>query len=127
MAKTDDKCPKCQGALVYSSGVKTCINCGDTPMSAGERQQWWRDNRKEIARDAVTIGVPATIAKWRIPKQLIATLHRGSPALLSKAAPAADPQGPEVHIPDLPDFKDSWTTEVQLKWFDIWTHFATKE
>ena len=120
------KCVKCGGVLVLSYGEVSCMNCGATPMTVEERRTWWRDNKKDIAKDVRELGAAAAITKWRIPKQLVGHLYRGQGAQLPKPSANAIAVQMVKQLPNLPEFKDTWGPDVQKKWFDIWFYLVTK-
>lgn len=120
MTNPSNICPKCKGTLLASYGIKTCINCGATPMSDKERLEWWKDNKALIAKDVKALGAKATIKKWSIPHQLVGTLTRWQKSKPPQVAAVSSKQHLNSALPPLPEFKDQWMPDVQKRWLDIW-------
>jgi len=124
MVQNNNKCPRCGNNLISDRGRPYCLQCGESPMTPKERQQWFRDNQAEMVRDLIAHGSDFVVKKWKIKPQLIGHLKRSSEYKEAyppgAPPPARGAKAGSNGIPPLPPWSDSWKPEVQVKWLEIW-------
>lgn len=128
-----DKCSKCGGNTLERDpeGDIHCWGCGTTfqqKVSYDDRllarHRFYEENKIAIVADVKSIGTSATAKKWKING---ASLHHVLKRW-EREAKAAQPEQDKVisktssdgRLPPFPVFSDSWTPEVQLKWFELY-------
>ena len=74
MVTSNDICPKCGGKILTNYTERTCINCGNSPMTPEERHTFYKAHEQEMIKDLDVLDPPALIKKWSIPVQIISHL-----------------------------------------------------
>lgn len=108
----DHKCPRCRTASLVNG---KCLSCGHKKRSAEELRKLIEANAEEIAQDYSMFGASKVYEKWDISAS---TLYRIPQVrnYMKKPRTKRSPDG----IPPFPIFSDSWASDVQLKWLEIW-------
>lgn len=119
---------KC-GAIAEDTTAKDPFHQGEVPvlkpgrdeweaLSKLERHEWFEVNRARILVDVERYGYSKAREKWDIvPATWSLTMRRWGVALVRQTW---EPRRPENVGPQLPEFSNDWTPEVQLKWLEIY-------
>ena len=106
------KCPRCRtNSLVNGE----CLSCGWKRTPPEEQRKYIEANADEIAIDYANMGSIKVREKWGISNSALYRIPQVR-AFMHKPRTKRSPDG----IPPLPLFSDSWASEVQLKWLEIW-------
>lgn len=113
------RCPKCKSNnLVKEDGRQKCLSCGYEIVSKREKHAFIIANAKEIANDYLELGYEKTIYKWRISKTALYAIPEIKEVRIQRPQLYVKPT--DGQMPDLPQFSNEWSSEVQLKWLEIW-------
>jgi len=114
-------CDKCGGKIIKSDGEYQCLNCGELWRSTAQKRDFFDSHKIEILKDVAVMGRTAAADKWRTSSgSLHGILKRwiGGTADAPLVTPAASIV---VEIPEFPVFDNTWSDEVKLAWFDIYS------
>lgn len=94
------------------------------------RRQWFRDNKKEMIDDLLSLGKDAFLKKWKVTPKLISPLKRDKyykqkAAQAPSAAARVPLKEPGDKLPALPPWNDNWAPEVQVRWLSVYETLIT--
>lgn len=98
----------------------------DRPKDQKGRLKWYKDHKKEMIDDLITMGKKAFLKKWSVPPQLLSHLQSDEYYEERKAPPAKSRLGTDT-LPPLPSWNDNWAPEVQVRWLTIYEKLISKE
>jgi len=126
MTTEPTRCEHCNGQIVKEHDRLFCLQCGRDAMTRWGRAKWFKAHKEEMIEDLLKMGREKTMAKWRLTPQGLGFLTR-DPLYKEKAGvkePAATAQ--DNQLPPLPEWRDNWDPEVQVKWLEAWMEARAK-
>lgn len=135
-------CERCStGSVVFHEDYTThglvgewrCSTCEKIYLPKSERQKYMDLNYNDILKDLVELGYTGTLKKHPVKPVELKELKIKHAKLLGKLRRQFDkderirvsreinpiPQNLRGNHPGLPEWKDEWDKEVQLKWLEI--------
>ncbi|MCJ7576487.1 MAG: hypothetical protein MUO80_07455 [Dehalococcoidia bacterium] len=147
------KCPKCKTRTLVREGEDlVCSQChehfpaptgghipingrrkkakkaklGRSPQQSASKHAYYESNKQQMVTDLLTFGRMPTRKKWNISPSTLSTLEKRWLTPDQKAILDNMTFRPEIQLPQLPEFSNSWDPQVQVKWLEIYGELLKK-
>lgn len=121
------RCPHCGGTFMVDEDGNKCTACSRVVKGNITKGLYYEYNKDAILADIKLIGRRDTSRKWKIPQgsfsRLLTRWSKNGAYDLAPAGRKSRAAGPF----GLPAWSDSWGTELQLKWLDIFLYLKIKD
>lgn len=118
-------CPHCKLNNLMKEGKKRiCLSCGREVKNATEKHKFIELNEEEIVQDYLVRGCSETTRKWGISTSTLYRLEGIREIMGQRHLANMDNHR---HLPQMPEFSNEWTSDVQMKWLEIYSVLLDKE
>lgn len=119
------KCPRCSSRMIPDGMEIKCLSCGYILPNQMKKHRFIMANKEEITKDYIATGMDVTHRKWNVCPSALYKLDSIREVMISR--PYRRRNGNHNCLPTLPEFSCEWTSDVQLKWLELYGVLLDKE